>query len=80
MTENKTFREMTDAEIKRAFSRLASQCERADNPKEVFQRRVKEDFDCPYTVAICFSSPNGAGQRMSMGMVGSPTTGKTINF
>lgn len=80
MTENKTFREMTDVEIKTAFSRLALQCECRANPKEEFLRRVKEDFDCPHTVAICFSESNSAGQRMSMGMVNSPTTGKTIIF
>lgn len=77
---NKTFREMTDAEIKIAFSRLAISCQHSNDPKKVFQRRVKEDFDCPYSVAIAFSNPNRAGQRMWMGMVGSPSTGKTINF
>ena len=77
---DKIFREMTDHEIKVAFRRLATSCQFSNDPKAVFQEHVKKDFDCPYTVAISFSSPNDAGQRMHMGMVGSPSTGKTINF
>ncbi len=77
---DKTFREMTDREIEVAFRRLAIGCQHCNDPKAEFQRLIKETFDCPYTVAISFSSPNDAGQRMFMGMVNSPNTGKIINF
>ncbi len=77
---DKTFREMTDREIEVAFRKLAIGCQYCNDPKAEFTRLVKENFDCPYTVAIHYSNPNGAGQRMWMGMVGSPSTGKTINF
>jgi len=77
---DKTFREMTDDEIGKAFRRLAISCQFCNEPKAVFLEHVKKDFDCPYTVAISFSDANGAGQRMWMGMVCSPSTGKTISF
>jgi len=80
MTKNKTFREMTDAEIKTAFSGLAMRCQHSNDPKKEFRRRVKEDFACSYHVAVSFSGPNAVGQRMHMGMVNSPTTYKIINF
>ena len=77
---DKTFREMTDDEITVAFRKMAIRCQHSNNPVEMFKRRVKETVDCQYTVAVSFSRPNGAGQRMWMGMVCSPSTGKTINF
>lgn len=77
---DKTFREMTDDEIQKAFRRIAISCQHCNDPKATFKKLIKERFDCPYTVAISYSEPNGAGQRMWMGMVCSPSTGKTINF
>ena len=80
MSETKKFREMTDDEIESAFRRLANSCQCCNEPAAVFKERVKKDFDCPYTVAISYSKTNGAGQRMHMGMVNSPNSGKTISF
>lgn len=77
---DKTFREMTDDEIQKAFRRIAIGCQHCNDPKAVFITRVKEELDCQYTVAVTFSKPNSAGQRMWMGMVCSPSTSKTINF
>lgn len=77
---DKTFREMTDDEITVAFRKMAIRCQHSNNPAEMFKQRVKEIFDCQYTVAIAFSPPNGAGQRVWMGMVCSPSTATTINF
>lgn len=77
---DKTFREMTDREIEVAFRRVAIGCQNCNDPKAAFNRLIKEWFDCPYTVAIHYSNPNAAGQRMWMGMVNSPNTGKIISF
>ncbi len=80
MTLVTDFLKMTDEEIQNAFRKLAINCQYSNDPKVVFQDRVEKDFNCSYTVAITFSKPNSAGQRMCMGMVYSPTTGKIINF
>ena len=78
--ETKKFRLMTDDEIITDLAQLAQQCEHSNNPKETFKSRAKQELECPYMIAISFSSPNRAGQRMHMGMVSSPTTVKTFNF
>lgn len=78
MSEQKTFREMSDSEIVSLFRSLANRFESSNDPVTEFKAYVKEQFGC--SIASSFSSPNGAGQRMHMGMVSSPTTGKTLSF
>jgi len=79
MAKTKNFLEMSDDEITRAFTQLAHRCDRFEKPEEEFKRRVVEEFDCPYTVAISFSKAL-LGMRMHMGMVFSPNSENTINF
>lgn len=80
MAEYKKFSEMTDDEIIVAFRRAARRSQHTNGPVKSFNHRVQQDHECYQPVAIIFSSPNDAGQRMYMGMVNSPTTGTTINF
>lgn len=76
----KKFLEMTDDEIKVAFRKLAMRCQHSNDPAAVFKAAVKDELECPWTVAADFSSKDGSGQRMSMFMVSSPNTGKTLSI
>lgn len=56
--------------------------ERDMSPDEA--NRVVQSFIAekgyPYSVSVSVSEPNGAGQRMIMGMTYSPLNGETISF
>jgi len=55
---------LTDAELRQAIHRIVNQC----TTKEQVNAKAKEELDYPYHIAVTYSKPNRAGQRMSMFM------------
>ena len=71
----RNWRDLSDDELKSEARSIARSC---DSSTEV-SAKLKSDFDYPYSVAVTYSKPNGAGQRMMMGMMHGKN-GNTISF
>ena len=64
---------LTNAELRSTINRIVLSSSNADE----VNRRAKDELDYPYRIAVSYSKPNAAGQRMSMFMATS-RNGKTL--
>ena len=55
---------LTNAELRSAINRIVLSSSNADE----VNRRAKDELGYPYRIAVSYSRPNAAGQRMSMFM------------
>lgn len=55
---------LTNDELRRAISRIVNACTNAED----VNRRAKAELSYPFRIAVSYSKPNAAGQRMSMFM------------
>lgn len=77
---DRNWRKMTDDELSSAAKDIARSVARSRKPStEAVAEKLKSKFGYPYSVSVTYSEPNGAGQRMVMGMMRGKT-GNIINF
>lgn len=55
---------LTNAELRLAINRIVNSCTNADE----VNRLAKDTLGYPYRIAVSYSEPNAAGQRMCMFM------------
>lgn len=56
--------EMNNGELRDAIKRIVN----SSKTREEVNQRAKEELNYPYTIAVSYSKPNAAGQRMSQFM------------
>lgn len=65
-TQAKRWPDLTDDELEEALRQIANRCDTQD---EVRQRARDElGYTMASSICVSYSAPNGAGQRMHMGM------------
>ncbi len=68
-----SWRDLTNDELRRALRGIVNR----STSKEQVMRRAKDELGYPYNIAVTYSAPNAAGQRMSMFMA-SAKDGETL--
>ena len=58
------WRTLTNTELRNAINRIVNTSGDADE----VNRRAKDELSYPFRIAVSYSRPNAAGQRMSMFM------------
>lgn len=58
------WRDLTNDELAKALLKIVHRCDTADE----VNRMAKDELGYTYRIAVSYSEPNGAGQRMSMFM------------
>lgn len=58
------WKDLTNDELATAIRKIVNQSSDAD----AVNRMAKDELGYPYRIAVSYSEPNGAGQRMSMFM------------
>ncbi len=68
-----SWRDLTNNELRSAIRGIVNR----STSKEQVMQRAKDELGYPYNIAVSYSEPNAAGQRMSMFMA-SAKNGETL--
>ena len=68
------WRDLNNSELRRAIDRIVKR----SRTEEEVNERAKDELGYPYNIAVNYSKPNAAGQRMSIFMA-SAKNGETLS-